>query len=88
MVDKLFVGREEELNTFDEIFSKNQSDLVVVLGRRRIGKTFLVKNAFKSKFDFHFTGVKNTNKDSLLNEFSIKISEMGGSKLGFIRPTT
>jgi uncharacterized protein len=88
MADKLFVGREEELNTFDEIFSKNQSDLVVVLGRRRIGKTFLVKNAFKSKFDFHFTGVKSADKDSLLNEFSIKISEMAGSNLSFIRPNT
>ena len=88
MGDKFFVGREEELTTFDELFSKNQSDLVVVLGRRRIGKTFLVKNAFKSKFDFHFTGVKNANKDNLLNEFSIKISEMSGSNLGFVTPNT
>lgn len=87
MKDKLFVGRDEELSTFDEIFSKNQSDLVVVLGRRRIGKTFLVKNAFKYKFDFHFTGVKNATKESLLNEFSIKISETAKT-FGFVKPNS
>ena len=42
-----FVDREEELSSMDDSYSANGSDLIVVYGRRRVGKTELIKKEGK-----------------------------------------
>ena len=37
-----FVDREEELSSMDDSYSVNGSNLIVIYGRRRIGKTELI----------------------------------------------
>ena len=44
------VGRLEEIKTLDEVLSRKEGQLVVVYGRRRIGKTYLIRQYFKGKF--------------------------------------
>lgn len=73
--EKIFVGRDQESSALNDLLNKNQSDLVTVLGRRRIGKTFLVKEVFKNNLVFHFTGIEGADKPTLLNEFAQKIAE-------------
>ena len=46
------VGREEEIEELRMIAEGDRSCLVVVYGRRRIGKTFLVREAFNYSFTF------------------------------------
>jgi uncharacterized protein len=87
-MDKLFVGREKELEELRGLFLKNQSDLVAIMGRRRVGKTFLIKKAFEGRLSFHFSGINNSTKETLLREFSIKIAEYTGSVSGWIQPST
>lgn len=53
------VGRIEEIKTLDEIMSRKEGQLVAVYGRRRIGKTYLIRNYFKDKFTFYHTGEAN-----------------------------
>ncbi len=88
MSEKLFVGREKELETFNHLLSSDHAELATVIGRRRVGKTFLIKNAFKDQLDFHFTGVKNADIESMLQEFALKILEVSGGKLGLVMPKT
>jgi uncharacterized protein len=81
MDSKLFIGRVEETSTLKSLLTTEGSDLLAVIGRRRIGKTFLVKNAYKNQFAFHITGIKDADKKTMINAFVSKIEELSGSKL-------
>ena len=50
------VGRIEEIKTLDEVMSRKEGQLVAVYGRRRIGKTYLIRQYFKDRFTFYHTG--------------------------------
>lgn len=87
-LERIFVGREAEINILKELFTRNQSDLIAVLGRRRIGKTYLVKKVFKDHLIFHFTGIKNADKNTVIKEFTRKITELSHSAFAIAPPTT
>ena len=46
------IGRKEELKALDWDMSRPESQLVVVYGRRRIGKTYLIREKFSDQFTF------------------------------------
>ena len=61
------VGRKEEKRTLDEVMSRKEGQLVAVYGRRRVGKTYLIRQYFKDKFTFYHTGESGVGlKDQLL----------------------
>ncbi|MGL4630466.1 MAG: AAA family ATPase [Leadbetterella sp.] len=86
MEDPFFVGRESEVLNFRKLLSNNRPELVTVIGRRRVGKTYLIKHALKGQLDFHFTGVQDADKESVLKEFAIKISELSAGKIALQHP--
>lgn len=51
------IGRKEEIAELHRIYHLRQAQLVAVYGRRRVGKTFLVRELFKDKFAFYHTGL-------------------------------
>ena len=53
------IGRAKEQNLLQTLCNKKEAQLIAVYGRRRVGKTFLVKNYFNNEFDFFFTGSYN-----------------------------
>lgn len=64
------VGRESEISTLNACAKSAQSEFAVVFGRRRIGKTFLVNQTFKGKFDFCYVGGHHLNEREQLKNFS------------------
>ena len=52
----MFIGRENEIATLHGLMSSDESQFVAVYGRRRVGKTFLIREAYKSHFVFQHTG--------------------------------
>lgn len=46
------VGREQEIKTLTKYENSGKSEFIAVYGRRRVGKTFLVKNLFEQKICF------------------------------------
>ena len=60
MAENRIIGREYEQHLLTNICKEKESRLVAVYGRRRVGKTYLVKYFFNEKFDFYFTGSFNT----------------------------
>jgi AAA+ ATPase superfamily predicted ATPase len=79
-IKQFFIGREAEIKTLQSLYNSEQADLVAIIGRRRIGKTYLVKTAFKNQFTFHITGVKNADKETMIQAFVAKIEELSKSK--------
>ena len=68
------VGREKELTLLKKLVQKKESSFVAVYGRRRVGKTFLIRNAF-TEFDFYVTGMANTNTSTQLSNFHIALKQ-------------
>ena len=53
------IGREREIKRLDKVMEETESQLVIVYGRRRVGKTFLINEYFDNRYDFKFTGSLN-----------------------------
>ena len=64
------IGREFERKELDRCLASDRSELVIVYGRRRVGKTFLIEQHFKRKFGFWHVGAHGLKtKDQLSNFF-------------------
>jgi len=76
-----FIGREEEIKTLTDCYQSNKSEFVAVYGRRRVGKTFLIKELLEDKFTFYGTGILNGNMNEQLQMWNREISRFGGGTL-------
>lgn len=75
------IGRTEEKKEFQHIRNSHRSEFVAVYGRRRIGKTYLIRNLFDNQFDFHFTGLANAGQKRQLENFHTAMNMyFGGSR--------
>lgn len=73
------VGRKEEVNELQRIYDSASSEFVVVYGRRRVGKTFLVREFFHDDFVFYATGVARGNRNEQLAHFHNRLIHYGSS---------
>lgn len=76
MKEKL-IGRQAEIRELTRCLNSNRSELVILFGRRRIGKTFLVNSFFQGKYAFSYTGSHKAGKDRQLERFSLALQEYG-----------
>jgi len=51
------IGRIAEQKSLMKAYSFHESQFVAVYGRRRVGKTYLVRKTFDNNFAFYHTGV-------------------------------
>lgn len=72
---KPLLGRENEKKIFDELLNSDKAEFVAVYGRRRIGKTFLVRQYLQKQIVFDFTGSNNDETSAQLANFSRVFSE-------------
>lgn len=75
-----FIGREEERTELDRCISSNRSELVIVYGRRRVGKTYLIERHFNQTFDFWYTGRRKIPTKEQLRQFGRALSKYSGEK--------
>jgi len=69
IVDKNIIGRENEKRILKKLLISNSPEFLVVYGRRRVGKTFLIREYFKSQILFSFTGSFEAKTKIQLNNF-------------------
>ena len=79
MAEKKIIGRHFEKQILSNICNEEEARLVAVYGRRRVGKTHLVKYFFEEKFDFFFTGNYETPAKVQLRLFSKALEEYSGN---------
>ncbi len=73
------IGRKDELQLLNNLKEHTSSSFVAVYGRRRIGKTYLVRNAFVNQFDFYVTGISKVSLSQQLANFHIALQKYGPS---------
>ncbi len=63
------VGRHTEISRLDHCMDSSSAQLIVVYGRRRVGKTFLINEYFDNDFTFKITGAYKRSKRFQLESF-------------------
>lgn len=73
----MLIGRKKEIEQLEKAFDSKKSEFVAIYGRRRIGKTFLVRETFKNGFTFQYTGIYNVPNKVQLQEFHKSLIKQG-----------
>ena len=63
------IGRKSEQDTLARIYESRQSEFVAICGRRRVGKTFLVREYFEQEMVFQASGLAGGNTQEQLKNF-------------------
>ena len=73
----MIIGRKEEQQILRSAAQSENSEFVAVYGRRRVGKTFLIRETFGYKFTFQHTGLAKGNTREQLFSFAISLRDAG-----------
>lgn len=73
----MLIGREDEIAKLKRAYNSENSEFVAVYGRRRIGKTFLIRETFKDGFTFQYSGIFNASNSEQLDMFYRSLLEQG-----------
>lgn len=73
----MIIGRKEEIDKLNRAYNSDHSEFVAVYGRRRIGKTYLIRETFGDSFTFQYTGIINISNKEQLNEFHANLIRQG-----------
>jgi AAA+ ATPase superfamily predicted ATPase len=69
------IGRIKEQADLRNYYELSQPEFVAVYGRRRVGKTFLIKEFFNQQFAFYVTGLANADKEEQLKNFNVSLEK-------------
>ena len=71
------IGREREIDELNRCYTSDRAEFVIVTGRRRIGKTFLVNSVYADQYAFYYTGGHNLTTTQQLHKFSLALRQYG-----------
>lgn len=77
----VLIGREREREILQTCLESRKSEFVVVFGRRRVGKTYLVNQFFNGSFSFYATGTPNGKMRDELRVFEDSLYRYTGRKV-------
>lgn len=77
----MFIGRDKEKALLTKLLDENESSFVAVYGRRRVGKTYLIRTAFQDKFTFVHTGMAHSSLKKQLEAWRSSLRDCGVKKL-------
>lgn len=84
MINSRFVGRQQEMELLREANWRGQAPLIVIYGRRRVGKTALIEKTFENEILWKFEGLENATVKSQMVAFLEQLSIYSGrDKSGF-----
>lgn len=77
----ILIGRDRERAELQRCVDSDRSEFVIVYGRRRVGKTYLVDQFFQHQFDFSYTGGHRLPKAKQLRNFAKALKNYAKLKL-------
>jgi len=73
------IGRDTEKALIQETFDSGEPELIAVFGRRRVGKTFLIKQSLQTKLAFEFVGTRDAKLAAQLDNFTKALGKAAGN---------
>jgi len=71
------IGRRQEQEALRKYLDSNRPEFLTVYGRRRVGKTYLIKEFFLGDFTFYTTGLANASMKKQLESFTLSLRTYG-----------
>lgn len=59
MMSTKFIGRKEEQGILNKALVSDESEMISVIGRRRVGKIYLVRTVYEEHITFEISGLQN-----------------------------
>ena len=75
------IGRKREIQELKDLYNSGKPEFVAVYGRRRIGKTYLVRELFNDQFAFYHTGLSPTE----LGPGALKVQQLQSFHSSLVR---
>ena len=75
-MEELLIGRQKEQQLLSKYLDSGRSEFIAIYGRRRVGKTFLVRKMLGKDFCFKMTGMENVNQQEQLTNFYMALSKV------------
>jgi hypothetical protein len=69
------IGRIKEQEILSKVYESTKPELIAIVGRRRVGKTYLIRQFFKEELDFEMVGLKDGTKEQQLRNFAYSLKE-------------
>ena len=80
------IGRTEEQKILQSALQSPKPEMVAVIGRRRVGKTFLIKSVYQNRIDFEISGVQNASRNEQLRNFMLQIAKFSQGQFPMTMP--
>jgi AAA+ ATPase superfamily predicted ATPase len=74
------IGRHREQEILQGCMDSPKAEFIAVYGRRRIGKTYLVKQFFENQFDFYTTGIYKVSRAEQLKAWKKQLKAFGAKE--------
>ena len=71
------IGRKREKDSLMQCLLSKRPEFVVVYGRRRVGKTYLIREYFNQQFSFYTTGLSDEKTKGQLRAFQASLNAYG-----------
>ena len=75
------IGRAEEQRELNRLYNSKESEFLALYGRRRVGKTYLVRETFDGQFTFCHTGKSEGGLHDQLLHFRKSLEEFSGRRV-------
>lgn len=79
MAKENIIGRRKEQALINDYLHSDKAEFIAIYGRRRIGKTYLVKQLLEDQFDFYVTGIYDKSKAEQLANFNRQLNAYSGA---------
>ena len=73
---EVLIGRHKEQQNLEEYLNSDRSEFIAVYGRRRVGKTFLVRQVIAHLSCFQITGMENVTMEEQLLNFHLSLRKV------------
>ena len=78
-MNSLLIGREEEQQILKEALLSLEAEMIAVIGRRRVGKTYLINTVYQKQMAFELTGLQNAPLEEQLSNFAFWLTQASKS---------
>jgi len=82
------VGRKDEIAILQDAVQSKKAELIAIYGRRRVGKTYMIRQVLDKQIVFEFSGTLNGPMNLQLANFSAQLTKCLGSPVPLAVPDT
>ena len=72
-MENLLIGRKSQIEELEEALASNKPEMIALIGRRRVGKTYLIGQVYANCIDFELTGRQYGTMDVQITNFVVNL---------------